>query len=282
MSGRNRVRMKAGDEKCARRQWLSRSAGTLLALGLWPGCARWAGGGSGEEFRFVVLNDTHFHTPECPAWFERVRASIRSHTPRPDFCFVVGDLAEHGTEAELGGMRDVLDSLGMRYHVVIGNHDQASVTDQSAWNSLFPKSLNYTFRHQGWQVVALDSTEGSAWQNTSIKQSTFSWLDEHLPRLRPAAPTLLFTHFPLGAGVTYRPQNADELLDRFRDFNLIAVFNGHFHGLTERQVGRASVTTNRCCSVSRNNHDGSKEKGYFLCTARPGQIVREFIAVPQT
>ncbi len=76
-----------------------------------------------------------------------------------------------------------------------------------------------------------------------------------------------------------RPLNANDLLERLLDFNLRSVFNGHFHSFTERHAGRSLITTNRCCAISRNNHDGTPEKGYFLCTAKDGQISREFVEV---
>ena len=266
----------------SRRRWVRMSAGAILAAGLWPGCARWSGNGRGGAFRFVVINDTHFQSPQCPAWFERVRASVLRHKPEPEFCLVVGDLAENGTQAQLGAMRDVLRSLGMKYHVVIGNHDYQTSTDRSAWDRLFPQSLNYSFEHRGWQFIGLDSTQGTDWQETRVQPATLGWLDRHLPRLDPATPTVVFTHFPLGPDVKYRPLNADDLLLRFTRFHLVAVFDGHFHGFTERQVGSAVLTTNRCCSISRENHDGSKEKGYFLCTAAEGLITRQFVQVSTT
>ncbi|HWQ91880.1 MAG TPA: metallophosphoesterase [Clostridia bacterium] len=265
-----------------RRQWLRLSAGALLTLGLWPGCARWAGQGRGGTFRFIVINDTHFHTPRCPAWFERVRARILSHDPKPEFCLVLGDLAEHGTTTELGAMREVLQSLDMEFRVVIGNHDYSSGSDRSAWDQTFPRSLNYTFVHHGWQFIGLDTTQGTDWQKTSIQSETLNWLEGQLPKLQPASPTVVFTHFPLGSQVRYRPLNADVLLTRFQPFNLVAVFSGHFHGLTEHQFGQTMLTTNRCCAIGRNNHDGSAEKGYFLCTAKDGQITRQFVAVNLT
>ena len=58
---------------------------------------------------------------------------------------------------------------------------------------------------------------------------------------------------------------------------LVSVFNGHFHGFTERQVRQAMITTNRCCSLKRGNHDKTTEKGYFLCTAKEGKITRSFV-----
>ncbi|MBE0544658.1 MAG: metallophosphoesterase [Verrucomicrobia bacterium] len=263
----------------SRRDWLRRSAGTLLALGAWPGCARWSSNGRGGDFSFVVLNDTHFQSPECPEWFARVRASLRTHQPRPEFCLMVGDLAEHGTAAELGGMHDVLRSMPMPFHAIIGNHDYVSDTDRSVWDKLFPRSLNYEFVHRGWRFIGLDSSEGTKYNQTRIQPATLGWLDDRLPKLDRATPTVVFTHFPLGAGVRYRPVNADDLLARLLDFNLVAVFNGHFHGFTERRSGPATLTTNRCCSISRGNHDGTTEKGYFLCTAQAGVIQREFVEV---
>ena len=47
--------------------------------------------------------------------------------------------------------------------------------------------------------------------------------------------------------------------------------------LGQRKVGKTTMTTNRCCSHYRNNHDGTKEKGYFLCHAKDGKIERKFI-----
>lgn len=192
---------------------------------------------------------------------------------------MVGDLAEHGTQNELGAMRDVLRSLRMDTYAVPGNHDSISNTDRSPWEQLFPGSLNYHFEHRGWQFIGLDSTQGTDSQNTRIQPATMSWLDQRLPKMRPSMPTIVFTHFPLGILVPMRPLNADDALARFREFNLVAVFDGHFHGFTERLAGRTILTTNRCCAISRANHDGTPEKGYFLCTAREGQIQRRFIEV---
>lgn len=262
-----------------RRSWLHLSAGALLSLGLWPGCAKWADAGRGGTFNFIVLSDTHVFTPSCPAWLELVRKSIVSHQPRPEFCLLVGDLTEHGTAAELGAVKDFLRSLRMDYHVVLGNHDYTSSGERSAWDQLFPGRLNYSFRHRGWQFIGLDSTQGTDYQGTRIQPATLAWTTEHLPTLNRAAPTVLFTHFPLGDGVTYRPANADLVLRQFLGFNLAGVFNGHYHGYTERRFHSTLITTGPCCAISRENHDGSKEKGYFLCAANAGQVVRRFIAV---
>lgn len=263
----------------SRREWLGLSAGAMLSSELWPGRLRAADNGRGGAFRFVVINDAHFQSPQCPPWFDRVSASVRSQDPKPEFCLMVGDLADHGKESELGPMRDVLRSLSMPFHVVIGNHDYVTDSDRSIWDKIFPDSLNHHFEHRGWRFIGLDSTQGMKASSTRIQPDTIQWLDTHLSKLNPAQPTVVFTHFPHGAGVPMRPLNADDVLARFKEFNLVAVFNGHHHGFTENKSSRATLTTNKCCAISRENHDGTKEKGYFLCTATGGDIRREFIEV---
>ena len=260
-----------------RRSFLSLTAGTLLAGAAWPGRLRAADNGKGSAFSFVALNDVHFSTPKCPGWMERVTASIKTLTPAPELCLMIGDLADGGIPSELGPMRDALRSLGMPFHTVIGNHDYVTDTDRAAYEELFPGTLNYHFEHRGWQFVALDTTFGTKFDKTNVQPATFGWLDQKLPTLKPALPTVLFTHFPLGAGVPMRPLNADAVLDRFKDFNLAAVLNGHHHGFTERTRGATVINTNRCCSISKANHDGSKEKGYFLCRVADGKFDRKFV-----
>ena len=149
----------------------------------------------------------------------------------------------------------------------------------------FPLRLNYYFRHEGWQFIGLDTSEGLKYEKTSVPAATLGWLDEYLPRLAPRKPTVVFTHFPLGAGVNYRPLNAEDVLYRFRDFNLQAVFCGHYHagpvffynqrvdtprpfcriGLCHYQVHRGS-TAIRNPVLRADDHSTHRE--YFLCGSR--------------
>ncbi len=253
-------------------------AGALLSLGLWPGALRAAGSTSPTAtFTFAVINDTHYMSPECGEWLQQVIAQIKAE--KPDFCLHLGDLVDQGRHDHLASVRELFACLSKPVHVQIGNHDYLTQTDRTAYEALFPDQLNYTFTHRDWQFVGVDSTEGVRFDQTSISASTLAWVEENLPRLDRTRPLVLFTHFPLGEGVKHRPLNADALLDRFRDHNLQAVFNGHFHGYTEHRFADATVTTNRCCALKRDNHDGTKAKGFFICTARDGRITRRFIEV---
>jgi predicted MPP superfamily phosphohydrolase len=261
-----------------RREWIRLSAGTLLALGLWPGRLRADDLRNTGDFTFLVANDLHFYDEKCGPWFEAAVTAMKTSAPDAEFCLLCGDLADDGEADQHVAIRDSFAKLGFPVYAAIGNHDYLSRTDRRSYEETFKEQINYTFEHGGWQLVGIDTTEGDAWQDTTISSDTFAWLDENLPKLDRRKPTILFTHFPLGAGVPMRPLNADDVLARFHEFHLGAVFCGHFHGYTERPLGSALITTDRCCSRIRANHDGSKEKGWFVCRAKAsGEVTREFI-----
>jgi 3',5'-cyclic AMP phosphodiesterase CpdA len=265
--------MSKNESQMTRREALRHvSAGTLLAMGLWPGLARAEEGG---RFRFVVVNDIHYMSEECGAWLRQVIQRIK--TDKPEFCIVAGDLADHGTEEELAAVREILKEANVPVPVVIGNHDYASLADRVAYEKVFPGQMNHDFEHKGWQFIGLDTTEGTRYDKTSVADATLQWLDARLPKLDPHKPTVIFTHFPLGLDVPYRPLNADALLEKFREFNVRAVFSGHYHGYTERHQGTTVLNTNICCSLKRGNHDNTNVKGYFLCEANEQTVLRTLV-----
>jgi calcineurin-like phosphoesterase family protein len=205
--------------------------------------------------------------------------AVRASAPSAELCLISGDLSDNGTPEQLVGVRDTFRKLGIRSCFVIGNHDYTTGGDRRLYEELFAGQLNYTFDHAGWQFIGLDTTDGVGWKDTSISSATLAWLDNNLPKLNRRKPTILFTHFPLAAGVSMRPLNADDLLSRFLEFNLRAAFCGHYHGITERTLRSATITTGRCCSRVRGNHDGSKEHGWFVCRATTsGEVTRQFVA----
>jgi 3',5'-cyclic AMP phosphodiesterase CpdA len=266
-------------QRLSRREMLGLSAGTLLTAGLWPGVLHAEGTGNAGNFHFVVVNDVHYLNERCGKWVQGVVRQIKSHPEKIEFCLLAGDLTEHGKPEQMAPMHDLLKGLGKPTYVVVGNHDHRTPDDRKAYEQFFPQRNNYRFEDNGWQFLGLDTTEGRRAYGTSVPPFTLSWLDETLPKLDKRRPTIVFTHFPLGPHVITRPENADHLLGRFKAYNLQAVFCGHYHALTERHVGKVTLTTNRCCSFSRKNHDESKEKGYFLCHAKDGTIQRTFIEV---
>jgi len=231
-------------------------------------------------FTFIQVNDLHYHEPACGEWFAKVVPAMKQSAPDLDFALLCGDQADEGKLEQMTAVRDLFKGLGVPLYAVIGNHDHLTDTDRSAYEAVFPDQLNYHFEHKGWQLIGLDTSDGTHYHDTHVSKVTLQWLDDNLPKLDARQPTIVFTHFPLAKGVTNRPLNADEVLDRFANFNLQAVFGGHWHGLSERAFHDAILTTDRCCSRFRDNHDGSPHKGWFVCEVRGGTLTRRFVDAP--
>ena len=144
-----------------RREWLRLSAGALLSLGLWPGRLRGADAPATEDFTFIALNDLHALEAACRPWFDHVVRQMKASAPTAEFCLLGGDLADNCTPAQLTLLQDSFAALGIPCHAVVGNHDYKSITDRSAYEQIFPGQINYSFTHRGWQIIGLDSSEGT-------------------------------------------------------------------------------------------------------------------------
>ena len=197
-----------------RREWLRLSAGALLSLGVWPGRLHGADAPAHDDFTFIAVNDLHALEDACRPWFDDVVRQMKTSAPTAEFCLLGGDLADNGTPAQLTLIKDSFSALGIPYYAVVGNHDYQSDTDRSAYERIFPEQINYSFAHRGWQIIGLDSSEGTKAKETKISATTLTWLDQNLSKLDLRCPTILFTHFPLGDSVVARPLNADDLLER--------------------------------------------------------------------
>ena len=264
--------------RISRRDALRLASAPLVALGL-GGLSHAADSENG--FTFVAVNDLHFFDEQCVPFFRNVVAKMRESAPEAVFCLIAGDIADDGETAQYTAMREIFGGLGVPLLPVPGNHDFRVDGSRAAYDAAFPGKLNYAFQHGGWQFIGLDSTQGTDFDETNISAATLSWLDATLPKLDASAPTVAFTHFPLGKGVTYRPLNADAVLARLQTLNLRAIFSGHWHGLNEQRLDRADIIVNRCCARVRGNRDGSPLKGWWVCHATPyGTITHKFAALP--
>ncbi len=265
-----------------RREMLRLGAAGVFALGWGPRQLLGNSAGAPENFAFIAVNDLHFSDQNCRPWFDQVVAEMKRSAPEAEFCLLGGDLADNGTPAQLKNVRDAFARLRIPVYSVIGNHDYLTANNRAPYLQIFPDRINYLFDYRGWQLLGLDTSDGQKSRFTVISDATLHWLDKNLPRLDRARPTIVFTHFPLSGIFFVRPLNADALLDRLRGFNVQAIFSGHYHGYTEHQIRGATLTTDRCCSRIRENHDGTKEKGWFVCQTGKGQVTRRFVEFQPT
>jgi 3',5'-cyclic AMP phosphodiesterase CpdA len=244
-----------------------------------------------EAFTFAVLNDLHYMTPEDRPWLEKLIRQVND-IAGVELVLVLGDLAEDGTHAELSAAREILGGLKAPWYVVPGNHDGppnrplgSGAAGLRDYEALFPGRRNYSFMHKAWQFVGLDTTNGSGYMLLPIPAETKDFARQAAASLDRAAPTILFTHMPLDPKVRFSSAEGHELLEILSPLNLRIVFSGHFHGLTEAfapapKQSHVKLLTNRCCSRTRELHDGSKLRGFFRCQANADQSVKfEFVPI---
>ena len=264
-----------------RRDVLGAACGVLAAGALWPSALRAGDAPDSGNFKFIAVNDLHYVDEKCGKWLEGAFKQMGAHEG-VDFCLLLGDLAEDGRRDQLHAVKDIVGGTKLDTKIIIGNHDYTLAGSRAEWDDAYPGTLNYAFEHRGWQFIACDSTQGRAGKDTVIAKDSIDYLHQQVPKFDKKRPTALFTHFPLGWLVPASPNNRTAALAAFDGVNLQAVFNGHFHGRTTRQHQHATITTNQCCSLRHPNHDGTKEKGYFLCEAKNGEVTRTFFEVKVT
>ena len=260
--------------RISRRAMMRVSAGVLLAAGVWPGRA-W--GAEVKPLRFVVVNDLHYAEEACGPFFEGM---VKEFNKIEDvgLVLVVGDLIDGGTSEQAHAIRDILKGLKAPYYVTPGNHDAATQTDRSGFDGVFGTRMNFTMEVGGWQFVAMDTSDGVKVNGFDCHRETLEFAAGLAGKLDRAKPTFVYTHFPLGPGVKNRLRNADALLEPLKPLNLQAIFTGHYHAFTETKVfEKTVVTTNRCCSRKRANHDQTWEKGFFVVDAAEGGHRRRFV-----
>lgn len=269
---------------CTRRQFVQTTvlAGAGAVAG-WPGRLRAGDAATGEQgnFTFISVNDLHFTDEKlCGPWFENVFHAMRKSAPQAEFVLVSGDLTSDCTAPEFVGIREAFETLRLTVYTTCGNHDMTDQRSHELYDRYFPDQYHYAFEHRGWQFFGFNTANGRGYKGVSMRPSVFEWLDENLKRYNPSKPSVIFTHFPQGFGLERRSSNADQFLGCFKDFNLRAILNGHWHGYSETSLRDAWISTNRCCSRVRENHDGSPLKGWFVCEARDGRVTRRFVQVP--
>lgn len=262
----------------SRRQMMKLSAGALLAAGIWPGARRaWGAQTATKPLKFIQVNDLHYVDENCIPFFENLVREMNK-IEGVALVLVAGDIVESGSAVQCHVMHDILGGLKVPFHVTCGNHDPLPSGDRKPWETAFGDKLNFFIENNGWQFVGLDTSDGTKVSRFDCKKETVEFAGTLPTKLDKDKPTFIYTHFPLGPGVTNRLQNADALMEPLKQLNVAAIFSGHHHAYTQKNVLTSAIaTTNVCCSFKKANHDSTFQKGFFLVEAADGKWKRTFI-----
>jgi hypothetical protein len=259
-----------------RREFL-RIGGATLTLASFDAAAA----EGGDAFEFIVFNDTHYLEEACKPWHQRAATLMRESSPGAAFCLHAGDVSDRGDVSACTAMRDLYTLENRPFYPVPGNHDYVVDGDRSGYDAVFPGRRNYGLSYGGWQILALDTTEGTQFDRTQIAVETLAWLEAQTVALDAKKPTFVFTHFPLAEGTEMRPLNAAAVVTRLAKLNVRWVHSGHWHAESVHKAGGIPLSTSRCCARIRTNRDGSPLKGWHIYrAAADGTLSRRFVAIP--
>lgn len=258
----------------SRRDFLRVSAAGLAGAGMAGITAH-----ADDAFTFAAINDTHVKDAESVAIVEKAVAMINGDA-RVGFTAILGDVATDGKPEELALVKAAFEKLDKPSFVVPGNHDvflRAPDLYGNYVDAFGP--VHWVHQQNGWAFIGLNSCEGVK-SDVVVAREELDWLRARLGELDGAQPLALFCHHPLNPNTkAYRVSNAEEILALFEKHTLKIAAAGHWHGNQIEERDGVLYTTTACCASTRNNFDGTDEKGYRLFHLRNGAVETEFVVV---
>jgi predicted phosphodiesterase len=295
-----------------RRQFLS-TAAIAAGASLLPATAQSEPASTPGSFDFLFLTDTHIQ-PELAAADGCALAFKKAASIPADFAIQGGDhvfdaLAVDRKRAD--SLFDLYDhtqqSLGLKVHHAIGNHDHFGVFAKTGIETTTPgfgKKMfedrvgptHQSFDHKGYHFVILDSihlTDDRSWE-ARIDDPQLAWLSADLEKLPTGTPLIVVTHVPFitaasqyaaptaagGSGTTpvsSHPQlsvvNAWQVLPLLEKHNTLAVLQGHTH-INEviRFRGIPYVTSGAICGNWWHGTRWGIPEGFTVVSLRNGII----------
>jgi len=205
------------------------------------------------NFIFAVLGDTQRYGGSANGDFPKAITKITEKNP--DLIMAVGDLVSscdggNGCESKLSKWKSIIGSLIPKLYVVMGNHDRTGKTKaDAAWRNAFTlptngpanyEELTYSFDYENSHFVFLNSEKP---EEHIINKTQRTWLERDLASNKKEN-VFVFFHEPaypvgskIGEGLDAEKKDRDALWKIFKSYKVAAVFNGHEHIYSRRNIG---------------------------------------------
>ncbi len=231
------------------------------------------------DFCFVHFTDTHIMAGgvhpstqlDTEVCLRQVVDVLQTLEPQPAFAVVGGDLAspdildrEQTLEPEdympsYRLLQDILSPLPYPVHMLLGNHDNRQAFHQVMQTGAANGDAlhHYSFDHQGWHFVALDSLlPGKPGGQVDAKQ--LSWLGDDL-KAHQGQPTLAFVHhhpLPLGlawldAMPLYNGVDLVSVVRQYPDVRWIICGHVHMDHIVQRDGVTMLTTPSTCFQINQ-------------------------------
>lgn len=286
--------------------WFALLAGGRSAKIAWP-----ARGSEQGTVRLIFYTDVHARQEwETPTALSKAAAAINKQ--KPDLVVAGGDLITDGFQnpAAVAAPRwkaymNLHRGIAADLYPAIGNHDLVAANPaDGSLPSKNPRAIFleqtgldrtfYSFDAVGYHFIVLDSiqvTGGRYHYQGMIAADQIEWLKKDLQMVSPATPIVITTHIPLlsafyaaSRGATFAaPRNRVvvnnvEVLDIFKDHNLILVLQGHLHVKEMiRWQGTTFIVGGAICGKWWRGSWFDTKEGFGLITLTGDRVEWEYI-----
>jgi outer membrane protein assembly factor BamB len=222
-------------------------ASVCLALALFTAAAPPVDAPAGKtQLRFAWLSDSHVGSDRGA---DDLRASVADINAQRGLSFVLvsGDITEMGSFDNLSLAKQILDGLGVPYHLIPGNHDTKWSESGGSDVARLWGDDRFAFEAGGFRFIGLSQGPVLHMADGHWAPQDVRWLDGLLADPGAALkPTIFVSHYPLDPGI----DNWYVVLDRLKKIPTVAVLAGHghknqsldFEGL-RGVMGRANIGT---------------------------------------
>lgn len=296
----------------SRRRFLRNAGGLLVAAGstgLVNSCA--ATPPHQKTVRFVFYTDVHARTEwDTPVAMARAAAAINA--VQPDFVIGGGDLITDGFQSSAETVAPRWDAYMEMHRAIkadiyptIGNHDLvAAIPKDGSAPASDPRAIYlgkmgldrtwYSFDVAGYRFFVLDSIRVSHDEfkyHGHVSSEQIGWLQEELSRTPDDMPLVIVLHIPLltvfyeaTKGATFGAQpnrvvtNNMEVLNLFRNHNLMLVLQGHLHVSERLQwLDTTFITGGAICGRWWRGPWHGTEEGFNIITLQDDRIDWQYI-----
>lgn len=249
--------------------------------------------------KFVHLSDLHLSPdfeaqgqPDTSINVKNAIKVIQALNPAPEFVVISGDLTNTGSEADFALVRELLADISIPVFLTLGNCDDRG----EFYRTFMPDAdisdapYNHSQVFDGVHLITLDSTIPKKLSG-ELKSSQLDWLSKTL-ELSPDIPKVIAIHHPptsvaLPVLSSICLQNAQELQNRLKNKNVIALLCGHVH------YNQMSFLGEIPCFISAGLHthfdisfnDGLKvmdNPSFNVCSVIDNKIMVQTITLPSS
>ena len=206
---------------------------------------------------WVHFGDLHVTGAEAPnyrdavALIEEVDANMREGVA---FAVLPGDNAEDGTPHQFGLVRAALDRLALRVHILPGDHDRASGSLQSFYDTLGGERLPVSIVREGYTCLFLDIVSaGAGGPDFRLGPGQHDWLERELDRAAAEhRRSIVFMHaYPADLA-----ERSSEVTALFARHAVAVVDMGHTHYNELANDGRTIYAATRSTGQNEEGRPG--------------------------